>query len=142
MDTLKFKVDIIPEYFKRPPNLRISLNEKILFDGRVEEPLYFDKELEVEDESTYKLNFTLYGKSKYDTIIENEEIIKDTLIKIDRIELDDIDFTRSLSVETDKCYYIHDGSNEKHTFHDTMGVNGTSTVEFTTPFYVWLLETL
>jgi len=101
-----------------------------------------EKELSVEDDTAYKLHFTLHDKSKYDTVLEDDKIVKDTVVKIKNIELDDVDITSMLPIDKEKFYYTHDGSNEKHTFYDTMGVNGTSTIEFSSPFYQWLLETL
>ena len=142
MEKLKIKIGLSPDYFKRPPNVRVSLNENVLFDGQIKESKIIEKEVELADESLHKLNITLYNKIKYDTVIEDDKIVKDTVIKIDQIEIDDIDISPMISLDNDKFYYIHDDSGEKHTFYDTMGVNGTSTVEFTTPFYVWLLETL
>ena len=77
-----------------------------------------------------------------DTEIDNDgNITRDTLIKIKNIELDDIDITKMLSLNQEKFYYKHD-TGKVDTFYDTMGVNATSTIEFTTPFYVWLLENL
>jgi len=142
MEKIKLKAVIDSEYFKNPPHLRISIGEDVLTDLPVTKETIIEKELLVEDDRLYKLNFTLHDKSKYDTVLENDNIVKDTLIKIRKIELDDVDITSMLPINQDTFYYIHDGSTEKHAFYDTMGVNGTSTVEFTTPFYVWLLENL
>ena len=142
MEKIKFKAVIDSEYFNNPPYLRISIGDDVLADFPVTEETVIEKELTVEDDKTYKLNFTLYDKSKYDTVIEDGKIVKDTVVKIKQVEVDDVDITSMLSINQDTFYYIHDGSTEKHAFYDTMGVNGTSTIEFTTPFYVWLLENL
>ena len=142
MEKIKFKAVIDSEYFDKPPYLRIEHDNNVLADFPVAKEVIIEKELLVDDDNLYKLNFTLHDKSKYDTILEDGKIVKDTVVKIKQIELDDIDITPMLSINKDKFYYIHSGSKEKHTFYDTMGVNGTSTVEFTTPFYVWLLENL
>ena len=142
METIKFKAVVDSEYFNNPPHLRIHYDNRILADFPVTNETTIEKDLLVEDDSRYKLNFTLYNKSKYDTIVENGSIVNDTLLKIKDIELDDVSITSMLSIDQENFYYIHDGSDEKHTFYDTMGVNGTSTVEFSTPFYQWLLETL
>jgi hypothetical protein len=142
METIKFKAVIDSEYFNNPPHLRIHLEEDTLFDGPITETITIEKDLIVEDDNTYHLNFTLHDKSKHDTIVEDSNILKDTTIKINLIELDDIDITSMLPINKDSFYYKHQRSDEKHTFYDTMGVNGTATIEITTPFYVWLLENL
>lgn len=142
MEKIKFKLEVESEYFNNAPNLRISLDDDVLFDQPITKNTVIETDRAVKDDSTYKINFTLHDKSKYDTILEDGKIVKDTLIKIKSVELDDVNITHMLSIDKNKFYYTHDGSDEKHTFYDTMGVNGTSTIEFTTPFYVWLLETL
>lgn len=141
METIKFKAVIDSEYFNNPPHLRIHLDNDVLADFPVTEETVIEKELTVNDEQQYKLNFTLHDKSKYDTVLEDGEIVKDTVVKIKNVELDDIDITSILSVNQDNFYYIHEDGT-KDVFYDTMGINGTSTIEFTTPFYVWLLENL
>lgn len=142
MEKIKFKAVIDSEYFNNPPHLRIHYDNDVLADFPVTEETVIERELFVEDEKQYKLNFTLHDKSKYDTVVEDGKIIKDTVVKIKQIELDDVDITPMLSINKDTFYYIHNGSSQKDIFFDTMGVNGTSTIEFTTPFYVWLLENL
>ena len=142
MEKIKLRAVIDSEYFNNPPYLKIHYDHDVLADFPVTKETVIEKELSVDDDRSYKLNFTLHDKSKYDTVVEDGKIIKDTVVKIKSIELDDVDITSMLSINKDTFYYIHDGSSEKDIFYDTMGVNGTSTIEFTTPFYVWLLETL
>lgn len=142
MEKIKFRAVIDSEYFNNPPYLRISIGEDVLADFPVTEETVIEKELTVDDDKTHKLHFTLHSKSKYDTVVEDGKIVKDTVVKIKQVELDDIDITSILSINKDSFYYVYNDSLEKHTFYDTMGVNGTSTIEFTSPFYVWLLETL
>jgi len=142
METLKFKIALESEWFNNPPNFRVSINNDTLIDGPLREPIIIDREIQLEDEQSYTLNFTLHDKSKHDTEIdEQNNILKDTLVKIKKVEIDDIDITQMLSTNSDIFYYRHDDGTIDP-FYDTMGVNGTSTVEFTTPFYVWLLENL
>ena len=49
-------------------------------------------------------------------------------------------------IVTNKSEYVHDfnGTSEVVTdkFYSNMGCNGTVTLEFTTPFYLWLLENM
>jgi len=143
METITVRAVIDSEYFNNPPHLKIHCNDQVLADLLVTEETVIEKELSIEEDTIYKLNFTLYDKSECDTVIkEDGEIVKDTVVKVKNVKLDDIDVTSMLPLNQDKFYYIHDVSQEKKIFYDTMGVNGTSTIEFTSPFYVWLLETL
>jgi hypothetical protein len=143
MEILKFKITVESEWFNNPPNLRVHVNNDTLIDGPLNETIIIERDIQLEDETDHTLNFTLHGKNNRDTQLNDQgEIVKDTLIKIKQIEIDDVNITHMLPIDQEKFYYIHDGLDEKHPFYDTMGVNGTSTIKFTTPFYVWLLETL
>lgn len=142
MEKLKFKIALESEWFNHPPNLRISINHDTIIDGPVREPTIIEREIPLEDEQSHTLNFTLHDKSNHDTHInESGEITKDTLIKIKQIEIDDVDITHLLPINHDTFYYKHD-TGTLEPFYDTLGVNGTATVKFTTPFYQWLLENL
>jgi len=141
METLKFKAVIDSDYFNLPPSIKIHYDDNVIADFAVVKETVIEKEITVEDDKEYKLNFTLYNKSKNDTVVKDGKIVKDTVVKIKQLELDDVDVTSILSTDTEKFYYTHEDGT-KNPFYDTMGVNGTSTVEFATPFYQWLLETL
>ena len=59
------------------------------------------------------------------------------------IQIDDILIDQLL---TNKLEYIHDFNGSQSTvkdkFYGVMGCNGTAEFEFTTPFYLWLLENM
>jgi hypothetical protein len=142
MEKLKIKIGVEPIFFNHPPNLRISVNNTTLVDGPLREPTIIEREVDFTEDQIHTLDFTLHDKSKYDTEVDSDgNIVKDTLVKISELEIDDIDITGMLPVDQEKFYYKHD-SGTVEPFYDTMGVNGTATVEFTSPFYQWLLETL
>ena len=142
MEKLKFKIALESEWFNHPPNFRISLNKDTLIDCQMRDPLFLEREILLNDDELHTLDFTLHDKSKYDTKVNDQgEIVKDTVVKIKKIEIDDVDITHMLSLDQEKFYYETD-SGEKGPFYNTIGINGTATVKFTTPFYQWLLETL
>lgn len=104
--------------------------------------LYY--ELDDEQEVVHKLKFILKNKSSAHTQIDgNGNIIKDALIKIHSLKFDDIDMD----------HMFLQFSKYSHNFNNTgpdvvekcggfMGCNGTVTFEFSTPFYIWLLENM
>ena len=142
METLKFKITVESEWFNNPPNLRVHINNDTLIDGPLKETTVIEREIQLEDETDHTLNFTLHDKSNRDTQLDDQgEIVKDTVVKIKQVEIDDVDITDMLSTDQEKFYYKHD-SGTVDPFYDVIGVNGTATIKFTTPFYVWLLETL
>jgi hypothetical protein len=65
------------------------------------------------------------------------------MLTISNISIDDIDIDQLL---IEKAEYTHDFNGSQDTitdkFYGDMGCNGTVTFEFTTPFYLWLLENM
>ena len=146
METVNIKFTLEPEWFNNAPKIKVAINDQTLLDVELGTRLEYEQTVELEDDSNHQLTFTLYNKTKYDTVVKDGVIEKDTLIKISNIELEDIDLTSMLSLNKELFYYEHDNNSttqlEKHTLYDTLGCNGTATINFTTPFYIWLLENL
>ena len=146
METVNIKFTLEPEWFNNAPKIKVAINDQVLLDVQLGTKLDYEQTVELEDDSNHQLTFTLYNKTKYDTVVKDGVIEKDTLIKISNIELEDIDLTSMLSLNKELFYYEHDNNSttqlEKHTLYDTLGCNGTATINFTTPFYIWLLENL
>jgi len=146
VETINIKFRLEPTWFNNAPNIRVCVGEQILLDIQLGTVFEYDHSIELADDTDHQLTFTLYNKTKYDTVVKDGVIEKDTLIKISDIQFEDIDITTLITLDNEKFYYEHDnnGSTElkKHTFYDTLGCNGTATINFTTPFYVWLLENL
>ena len=147
METVEVKFTLEPVWFNNAPNIKVAINNNILLDTQLEEKLDFKQTVELSEDDSHQLTFTLYDKTDNDTVISEDGVIeKDTLIKISTLELEDIDLTSMLSLNKESFYYEHDTNGsaqlEKHTLYDTLGCNGTATINFTTPFYVWILENL
>jgi hypothetical protein len=141
MDKVTLKFRLRPEYHDRAPKMSVTLNEDVLFDEQVIEARDFEQDLEIADESTYKLRFNLYDKQEQDTVVDQDgNIVKDQTINITGIKFDDIEIDSILPWKIDWFYYSHDGT--RTPFYDTMGRNGSSVITFKTPLYDWLLENL
>jgi hypothetical protein len=76
-------------------------------------------------------------------IDESGAIIKDSLVSISNIKLDDIDLNQLF---LEKSVYIHAFNSEAeptvNSFYGNMGCNGVVEFRFTTPSYLWLLENM
>ena len=146
METVEVKFTLEPTWFDNAPKIKVAINNNILLDTQLEEKLDFEQAVELNEDSSHQLTFTLYDKTNDDTVVKDGVIEKDTLIKISNIELEDTDLTSMLSLNKELFYYEHDTNGtaqlEKHTLYDTLGCNGTATINFTTPFHIWLLENL
>ena len=141
MEKIKLNFKVEPTYHDRAPKMAVILDNNILIDEEFTEPKDIELELDLREEREYKLGFNFHGKSEEDTVIDEDgNILKDQLVKISAISLDDIDITSMLSLDANTCYYSHDGIREP--FYDTMGRNGTSIIKMRSPLYCWLLEKL
>jgi len=156
-DTIKFQCDLdifnTGQYgivAKGTVDTSIPLGFEVLLDGNtmfktehVTGPCQI--KINIDDiEATHKLQFVMSGKTEKHTIVDDyKQIHDDTLLKISNVCIDDIDVTLLL---THKSLYNHDfnGSQDTTTdkFYGVMGCNGTVTFEFTTPFYLWLLDNM
>lgn len=154
-DTIKFQCDLDifnTELYglvsKDTPDTSIPLGFEVLLDGnsvfKIEHvtgscQVTFDIN---DDEATHTLQFVMTGKTAEHTKVDdNSNITSDTLLKITNILIDDIILDQ---VFHSLVEYTHDFNGTqnltKDKFYGVMGCNGTLTFEFTTPFYLWLLE--
>ena len=95
-------------------------------------------------EAKHKLELVMSGKTHEHTKIDQDgTIVSDSLLIIDELTIDDISLQAWLP---DIMAYSHDFNGTQQPvvqkFFGNMGCNGTLIFEFSTPFYLWLLEQL
>ena len=123
--------------------LEIWLDDQQLFDTNHVN----DQQLEWsirDDEADHELRFIMKNKTMYHTQIdEHGTIIQDSNLTITNLTFDDIELGQ---IFIDLAEYTHDfnGTQPKITskFYGEMGCNGTVSLNFTTPIYIWLLENM
>lgn len=147
METLKFTIHVKPVFHRNFPKLKIYVDDQRIYDDIVLVEKKIEKSIELADDSDHQLKITLHGKNEEDTVVDDDgNILNDQLILIKDLMIDDVSIIGSMSVDQEKFYYEHNGNGshelKRHPFFDTMGCNGDAVVNFSTPFYVWLLETL
>ena len=99
---------------------------------------------EEDQEQKHVLELHMRGKLPSHTILDTfGQIKEDRLLEITDITLDEIDINQ---VFVKNARYKHDfnGTNDEteEIFYGTMGCNGTVTLEFSTPAYLWLLQNM
>lgn len=104
-------------------------------------PLTFDI---AEDQADHELRFVMKGKTAEHTVVDSTgAITKDACITVTDLQFDQIELTQLLST---KAKYVHDfngsGATTHHQFYGVMGCNGTVSLEFFAPVYLWLFEHL
>jgi len=138
------------------PEFKISINNNeylrstLSANNAVE---YFNFDAEVL-EGAHSLNITFLNKTVQDTKLDtNGNIVEDLLLNIESIEIDDIDIGNLIwtaSVYTPlypnsyKQQHLNTGQElaTELTNCVNLGWNGTWSLPFTSPFYIWLLENI
>ena len=123
--------------------LEIWLDDQQLFDTNH----VGDQQLEwsiIEDEANHELRFLMKNKTTDHTQLdEHGKIIQDSRITIQNLCFDEIELGQ---VFIDHAKYTHDFNGTKDIitdkFYGEMGCNGTVSLKFTTPMYIWLLENM
>ena len=145
VEKLHFKIGIGGTYWRKIPIYSILVNDTVLFTKEISTPsdevsfIEFDHELE---EGPARLKIRLENKDWTDTVQNQDktEILQDMLLNIISVEIDEIDlgnliFSKSEFVGDDADRPVLDKC-------VNLGWNGTWTLPFESPFYIWLLENI
>lgn len=97
-----------------------------------------------DDDGEHTLKIVMSGKSADHTKIDTAgNILQDVMLQISNFNIDGIDVNQLFQ---DKIVYTHDFNGTQpettDTFHGYMGCNGTVSLAFSTPMYLWLLENM
>jgi hypothetical protein len=131
-------------------NPAVKLGVKIKLDGQVVYETDHVKEVvEVEhkfndNDGNHEFAIEMFGKlSEHTKIDNNGNIIEDAVITVKNISIDDLDISQIVQ-ELGKYHHDYNGTKSPtvEKFYNTMGCNGTVKLEFTTPIYIWLLESI
>ncbi len=155
-EKLKFKLELYATMWDKPPIADIKINEKSYFKEEIastnDKPTIIEFEYELEEGKSYNLIINRSGKDKKQTIVEDGKIVKDQLLHIKSMEIDEIDLGSLIYEGVYKPKYQEPwatqqtkaGNKLPETLKNVtqMGHNGTWTFSFTSPFYMWLLENL
>ena len=123
--------------------LEVWIDDQQLFDTNH----VSDQQLEwsiSEDEAEHELRFIMKNKTTGHTQVdENGKIIQDSRITIQNLCFNEIKLGQLV---IDQAEYIHDFNGTKDSvtdkFYGEIGCNGTVSLKFTTPIYIWLLENM
>ena len=151
LEKLHIKVGLSGTYWDRRPIYNILFNDQLLFTqeikGNSDEVEYIEFDVEYSSE-TAVLKIQLVNKTSQDTL-ENEDktaIVKDMLLNICSIEIDDIDLGQlpfKLSeYQPDSPVTFNGETTQLLRNCINLGFNGTWSLTWTNPLYIWLVENL
>ena len=124
--------------------LEIWLDDtKIYNSEHVSEPVDFSHDF-ADSDSDHLLRFVMKNKTLDHTKVDDDgDIVKDCCICIDNLSFDEIELGQ---IFIDQAVYEHDFNSTadpvQDKFYGQMGCNGTVSLAFTTPIYLWLLENM
>jgi hypothetical protein len=142
MDTINFYCTIAPTTAAVPLGLEIWIDDQKLFDQEhVQESHRLSTDFSDSD-GEHELRLVLKNKLSEHTLVDaDNNIISDARISVSDIEFEGIALNQLV---LDLAEYQHNfngtGELSVHKFYGELGCNGTVTLKFTTPIYLWLLE--
>jgi len=156
-EKLIFKLKLYATMWNQPPVAEILINDKSYFKQEItateDKPQLVEFTADLEDKKEYNLVLNRSNKNKGQTVLnEKGDIIKDQLLHIKDIEIDEIDIGSLVFegvytpeyAEPWATQQAEAGNKLPETLKNVtkMGHNGKWTFTFGSPFYMWLLENL
>jgi len=156
-EKLKFKLELYATMWDKPPHAEILVDGKSYFDSDIssteDKPTLIEFEVEIEEDKKCDLIINRSGKSVNQTVVNDKgDLLKDQLLHIKRIEIDEIDlgalvFTGLYTPKYPEPWatqMAESGKELRESFTNVtqMGHDGEWKFTFITPFYMWLLENL
>jgi len=156
IEKLKFKLELYSTCWDKTPRAEILINSHSHFNqtitGTEKEPTVIEFEHELKEGEKYSLIIERSGKDIRQTVVENGQIVKDQLLHIKSIEIDEIEIGALVYSGLYTPRYPEPWASQQRqagnalpeSFKNvtTMGHNGRWELGFTSPFYMWLLENL
>lgn len=155
-EKLKFKLELYATHWDKAPRAEILINDHIHYcqdiTGTEKDPTVIEFEHELAEGEHYNLVINRSGKDITQTVMENGVIVKDQLLHIKSIEIDEIDIGALVYAGVYTPHYPEPWASQQATagiklpesFKNVtaMGHNGRWEFTFSSPFYMWLLENL
>lgn len=154
-EQVEFKVMLAADWWDEKPNYQLLIDDDIIESGFLEEKnadneqkvIQFSKEL---SEGEHVLKVRLLNKSQIQTMVdESGNILKDQLLHIKQIEIDEIELDYLLWSHS-FFHHFERFENGNPIFKElpdenkypTTGFNGEYRLYFSVPTYMWFLENL
>jgi hypothetical protein len=144
LETVRISFDVETSDAECPIGMEIWLDDAVLLtNNHVQEKISFSHDIS-DDDGEHELRVIITGKTSDHTIVDEAgNIIKDATLQISNVVIDELDVNQLF---LSKCVYTHDFNGTQaeiqDTFHGIAGCNGTISLKFSTPIYLWLLENM
>jgi len=144
-NTFKITADVDTNSAETPLGLEVWLDNSQIHNidpvsGPASLSVYVDDDTEQEHELKFVLKNKTTGHTKVDEV---GNILYDAVVEVKNLKFDEIELGHMFY---EQAVYRHDfngnGPATEEKFYGTMGCNGTASLKFTTPMYLWLLENM
>ena len=156
-EKLKFKIELYATMWDKPPHAEILINDKSIVKKEITSTesnadlIEFEHEFLEGDKHCLIIRYS--GKDKNQTVVnEKGDILKDQLLHIKSIEIDEINlgamvYEGEYTPEYPEPWATQQresGNDLEESYKNVtqMGHNGEWKLKFESPFYMWLLENL
>ena len=155
-EKLKFKIELYATYWNKPPSAEIVCEDRHFvggITGTEDKPTVIEFTQQFQAGQKAELIIHRAGKEKGQTVVDNDgNVIKDQLLHIKSIEIDDINIGALVYEGVYTPNYAEPWATQQKqmgvelpkTLKNVvaMGHNGEWRFSFSSPFYMWLLENL
>jgi len=144
MSTVKFSCVVAPSDTDTPLGCEIWIDNACVFaQDHVNDPTVVAHEVS-DDDGEHVLRIVLKNKLPEHTKIDDQDnIVSDALLSVTEISFDEIDCTEIVQGLAVYRHNLNGTAPEiEDRFFGDMGCNGTVELKFTTPVYLWLLESM
>jgi hypothetical protein len=144
MTTSKISFAISPSDSACPLGVEVWIDQQQIFNTEhLADTVNVSHDID-DDDAEYELRVVLKHKlPEHTTVDADGNITQDAVVNVGSFEFEDIDVNQ---VVQDQAVYTHDfngsGDITQSKFFGSMGCNGTMSLKFTTPIYIWLLENM
>jgi hypothetical protein len=154
-EKIHFKIKLSGTYWDKRPHYVVLIDDQEWVNAYITKESdaveYIEFDCKVEEDTEHVLRIQFDNKAQEDTVTDvadpnNHVIIKDMLLNIIDIEVDDIELgtlTQMLSIfKFDEPHDWPDPNSTEWANCVNLGFNGTYELKFSSPFYLWLLENI
>lgn len=149
---MKIIIKLRSTWWAMPPKVKIAFDDRVESDITVASDTTVEFDVDIRDRTSSRLTLLLYGKDIRQTVVQGTEIIRDQLLHVEDIIIDDIPlgyliFSAQYRPEYPQ-HMIDDALKSNQPLPPllskitTLGFNGVWSLEFTHPFHIWFLENL
>ena len=145
MTVSKLRFNIVPSNPEMPVGVEVWIGSQCILDqAQCTESHLVNHDFDDTVEQQHVVKIVLKNKTAEHTCVDDQgTIVSDSVLEIKNFTIDDIDIDQLVR---EQAVYCHDfngtGINTTNPFYNNVGCNGTVTLEFSTPAYLWLLENM